>query len=605
VAFDEGDVTRCIALVEDAQKQARRAGQEHVAEGATLLRAAAHLARDELLSARSLLSPIETASPAFLELILPPAVTLDIVESDAAAAAAKADVAIARLSDTGVGAIISDAAVTAFVAAGRIDDAERLRSSAHNFAGPAREPYMARAGGTIALATGRPADAVRLLEGAAATFARSKSTWEGLRTRLLLARARAAAGDPVAAAEDLASASADAEVGGIRLISRLAGEIRTALNLPTLERAAGAPSPRAAEHEREQMGSGQTVSVAATAIGTRADLWRTWGQREAQRLHGVVDAAPDTFIATFTGAGADDSWTSALRFALGLRDKATLLRMPVSAGVAAAVTDANRLRAAGAASDILASAELSSQARAWLECRELIDTEPAPAGSLRLRSRVSASRAAPLATPRRPDAQPVEHRNEFVLEGDFWSVTYAGATVRLKDAKGFHDIARLLAADGIEVAAVDLIGARTPADAHRSGISDGFGVEGDAGSMVDSEAREQYRSRLRELELELEEAAAANDPVREERARDEREFLLAELRSAVGLHGRARRAIDPSERSRKAVTWRIRDAITRAEAAHPAFGHHLRRSVRTGTLCVYDPPEPTRWLLVSRSESNP
>ena len=117
--------------------------------------------------------------------------------------------------------------------------------------------------------------------------------------------------------------------------------------------------------------------------------------------------------------------------------------------------------------------------------------------------------------------------------------------------------------------------------------------------MLDPEAREQYRSRLRELELELEDAAAAHDPVREERARDEREFLLAELRSAVGLHGRTRRAIDPSERARKAVTWRIRDAITRAEAVHPPLGHHLRRSVRTGTLCVYDPPEPTRWTFVS------
>jgi hypothetical protein len=88
--------------------------------------------------------------------------------------------------------------------------------------------------------------------------------------------------------------------------------------------------------------------------------------------------------------------------------------------------------------------------------------------------------------------------------------------------------------------------------------------------------------------------------VRAERARDEREFLLAELRSSIGLHGRTRRAIDPSERARKAVTWRIRDAISRAEVVHPAFGRHLRRSVRTGSFCAYDPPDPTSWNPADR-----
>jgi hypothetical protein len=157
-----------------------------------------------------------------------------------------------------------------------------------------------------------------------------------------------------------------------------------------------------------------------------------------------------------------------------------------------------------------------------------------------------------------------------------------------------------MAAEGTEVAAVDLIAASAPSQGSLSGILDqGFGIERDAGAMLDPEAREQYRLRLLDLEEELMDASAANDPVRAERARDERAFLIAELRSAVGLHGRPRRAIDPAERARKAVTWRIRDAITRAEAVHEAFGRHLRRSVRTGTFCVYDPPETTRWTLVS------
>jgi hypothetical protein len=256
------------------------------------------------------------------------------------------------------------------------------------------------------------------------------------------------------------------------------------------------------------------------------------------------------------------------------------------------------LLAAAEANEILASADMSSQARTWLDARQLADFEPAGSGAVRLRRRVSVLRSEP--TPLTSVSVParVETSNEFVLEGDFWSVRYSETTARLKDNKGLQDIARLMAAAGVEIAAVDLIGARTPSGGQLS-ISEGFGVEGDAGAVLDPEAREQYRLRLLDLEDELSEASTANDPVRAERARDERAFLLAELRSAVGLHGRTRRAIDPAERARKAVTWRIREAITRAEDAHEGFGRHLRRSVRTGTFCVYDPPEPMRWTLVS------
>jgi hypothetical protein len=272
--------------------------------------------------------------------------------------------------------------------------------------------------------------------------------------------------------------------------------------------------------------------------------------------------------------------------------------LPVRAGVAAAVDDAATLALSAGIGDILASADLSGAAQAWLDTRQLADRGQARVVAVRLPRGVGTPRAEQAPALRVPEQVRAETQNAFVLEGDYWSVSYAGTTSRLKDSKGLRDIARLMATQGNEVAAVDLIGARTPFSGSVSGLPDrGFGIEGDAGDVLDAEAREQYRLRLVELEAEVDEAAAANDPVRAERARDEREFLLAELRASIGLHGRTRRAIDPAERARKAVTWRIRDAITRAESAHPAFGDHLRRSVRTGAFCVYDPQEPTRWSL--------
>jgi hypothetical protein len=171
--------------------------------------------------------------------------------------------------------------------------------------------------------------------------------------------------------------------------------------------------------------------------------------------------------------------------------------------------------------------------------------------------------------------------------------------VRLRDSKGLHDIARLLAMPGREMTAVDLAGdEHRPTAGRVATVSElGLAVEGDAGEALDSKARAEYRARLADLEEEIADAMTANDPVRASRARQETDFLLRELGAAVGLGRHPRRARDPAERRRKAVTWRIREAINRIEAVHPRLGQHLRRSLRTGRFCVYKPPEATNWQL--------
>jgi hypothetical protein len=199
--------------------------------------------------------------------------------------------------------------------------------------------------------------------------------------------------------------------------------------------------------------------------------------------------------------------------------------------------------------------------------------------------------------------------NSFLREGDFWSLTYEGVVVRLKHSKGLQDIVWLLAVPGREIAAVDLASGahRGPARAASSIADLGLGVETDAGNALDAEARTQYRSRLADLEEEISEAETNNDAERASRGREEREFLLAELGAAMGLGGRSRRLLDPAERARKAVTGRIHEAIAHIENLHQGLGRHLRRSVRTGSFCIYDPAEPTAWRLSAQNlgESSP
>jgi hypothetical protein len=49
------------------------------------------------------------------------------------------------------------------------------------------------------------------------------------------------------------------------------------------------------------------------------------------------------------------------------------------------------------------------------------------------------------------------------------------------------------------------------------------------------------------------------------------------------------------ERTRKAVSNRIRETLIRLAGVHETLGLHLRNAVHTGTRCVYTPERPTRW----------
>ena len=195
-------------------------------------------------------------------------------------------------------------------------------------------------------------------------------------------------------------------------------------------------------------------------------------------------------------------------------------------------------------------------------------------------------------------------------EGDFWTVRFDGTTSRVRDAKGMRYLRVLLARPGqdfhVLALVADVEGAREASpspvrmsDAALEHLGMHRSAADDSGLVLDAQARASYRRRLADLEAEREEADAANDPGRRDRAAAELEFLERELANAVGLGGRLRRAGSPAERARVSVTRALRAAIARMAKANPALGRHLDSTVRTGTFCSYapDPRVPAAWEL--------
>ncbi|CAN5669152.1 AAA family ATPase [soil metagenome] len=189
----------------------------------------------------------------------------------------------------------------------------------------------------------------------------------------------------------------------------------------------------------------------------------------------------------------------------------------------------------------------------------------------------------------------------FRREGEYWTVAFGEDAFRLRDSKGLHYLARLLAEPGRELLALEL--------ARDGGLLDaaaGNRLEpelrtttnlGDAGVQLDEQAKGAYRARLHELQQELDEAEGWNDPERADRARSEMDFLARELARAVGLGGRDRSAASAGERARISVTRAIRLAMRRIAGHSSALGEHLEATIHTGTYCAYRPDSrlPVDW----------
>jgi hypothetical protein len=234
------------------------------------------------------------------------------------------------------------------------------------------------------------------------------------------------------------------------------------------------------------------------------------------------------------------------------------------------------LRERGAEGDVARAVDLLAEAR----------VTAASAGMQGLVAKIDALGAGKegLATPKR-----------FRRDGDFWTIAYAGKEIRLRDLRGLHYLVALLREPGRELHAADLVrSGRGPSFAPRldAVLRVAHGT-GDAGEMLDARARASYRARLAAIEEELADAERRNDSGRLERAREEREALVAEL----GAAARGKRASSDAERARLAATKAIKIALERIAEGHPDLGAHLHATVRRGYFCAYvpDPRHPIEW----------
>ena len=175
-----------------------------------------------------------------------------------------------------------------------------------------------------------------------------------------------------------------------------------------------------------------------------------------------------------------------------------------------------------------------------------------------------------------------------------WVVACGDIRCPLPDTKGLRYLAELVRSPGVERHALDLVD-------RVEGVADGVDRRrlGDAGEVMDAQARTAYRHRIEALRAEIDEALELGAEGRAEALQAELDQLVAQLAQAFGLGGKSRRASSATERARLNVTRALRSATAQVTKVVPEAGTVLDQRLRTGIYCAYEPDDgdPIRWSV--------
>src|SRR2546425_82870 len=129
----------------------------------------------------------------------------------------------------------------------------------------------------------------------------------------------------------------------------------------------------------------------------------------------------------------------------------------------------------------------------------------------------------------RPDFRPREE-SVFIRQGDYWTLIYQGQIAHLKATRGLQFLSLLLRNPGRELHVGELVAVSVEIPVlaevegtglRESGIAVTTGHAHGSGSILDAQAKAQYRCRLQDLREELGEAQRFGDQARAARAEEE------------------------------------------------------------------------------------
>lgn len=167
-----------------------------------------------------------------------------------------------------------------------------------------------------------------------------------------------------------------------------------------------------------------------------------------------------------------------------------------------------------------------------------------------------------------------------------WRITFEGNETQLKDLLGIRYLAHLIEAKGRSIPCYQL-----------HALAKGQPVYEPMPGIIKDEhsALAKLRTRILEIDAEMEEAKSLSDHALQIRLEDEKQAILEELRTSQGLKGQIRREKSKAETIRVSVYNRIQTTLLHLDDELPALADHLRSSIQGGSEPCYSPAPDIHW----------
>jgi len=201
-------------------------------------------------------------------------------------------------------------------------------------------------------------------------------------------------------------------------------------------------------------------------------------------------------------------------------------------------------------------------------------------------------------------------KNVIAKDGDIWTITFRGNSVRLGDLKGLTYIVYLLQHPNALISAaqlVEIITERQTSGLHnemsKHQIEDEglrqVGNLGDSGKAADSKTHKEVTKRLLEIEEEQMEAERLTDLEKYDQLEEEIEQLKQYLSRNYGLRNKPRRSGSHEDRMRINVNRAIQRVVGKIRKQNEALAAYLKSTIKTGFQVSYtpDPNNPVSWTF--------
>lgn len=162
-----------------------------------------------------------------------------------------------------------------------------------------------------------------------------------------------------------------------------------------------------------------------------------------------------------------------------------------------------------------------------------------------------------------------------------WQLAFGNAgAINLPDRKGVSMLKQLIQSQGMPVNVLKLTGRREKA--------------GHNGEVIDREALQDYQQQLIEVQGRRQ-ATVETDLEALQKIDDERVWIEKEIKSALGLGGKVRKAGDDLEKARLSARKNIRSVVKLIGERQKEVAEHFNQSILYGRTIIYDPETDLNW----------